>query len=126
MLKFLPFVLKHLRRSSIRTASTVAAMALCILLFCTLQSAIERFDRVSDSRSPRRLVTRNAVTFMIPIPVPFGDRILKVPGVRRVAVMNPFGGVLPVKKEGRDALAARPIGATRSRTWPSTPSPTSR
>lgn len=104
MLKFLPFVVRHLRRSSIRTGSTVAAMALCILLFCTLQSAIERFDRVSDSRSPRRLVTRNAVTFMIPIPVPFGDRILKVPGVRRVAIMNPFGGVLPVKKEGKDAV----------------------
>ena len=103
MLKFLPFVLRHLRRNTIRTASTVAAMALCILLFCTLQSALARFNRVIDTRSPRRLVTRNAVTFMIPIPVAFGEQIKKVPGVRRVAVMNGFGGILPARKEGQDA-----------------------
>ena len=103
MLKFLPFVLRHLRRNTIRTASTVAAMALCILLFCTLQSALTRFNRVIDTRSPRRLVTRNAVTFMIPIPVAFGEQIRRVPGVRRVAIMNGFGGVLPARKEGQDA-----------------------
>ncbi|PYQ42351.1 MAG: hypothetical protein DMF77_13185 [Acidobacteria bacterium] len=40
VLKFLPFVLRHLRRNTIRTASTVAAMALCVLLFYTLQSAL--------------------------------------------------------------------------------------
>ena len=106
MLKFLPFVFRHLRRNTIRTASTVAAMALCILLFCTLQSALTRFNRVIDTRSPRRLVTRNAVTFMIPIPVAFEEQIKKVPGVRRVAIMNGFGGVLPARKEGQDAGGA--------------------
>jgi len=106
VLKFLPFVLRHLRRNTIRTASTVAAMALCILLFCTLQSALTRFNRVIDTRSPRRLVTRNAVTFMIPIPLTFGDQIRRVPGVQRVAVMNGFGGVLPARKEGQDAGGA--------------------
>src|SRR4029077_11831876 len=106
VLKFLPFVLRHLRRNTIRTASTVAAMGLCILLFCTLQSALTRFNRVIDTRSPRRLVTRNAVTFMIPIPLTFGDQIRRVPGVQRVAVMNGFGGVLPARKEGQDAGGA--------------------
>jgi putative ABC transport system permease protein len=106
VLKFLPFVLRHLRRNTIRTASTVAAMALCILLFCTLQSALTRFNRVIDTRSPRRLVTRNAVTFMIPIPVTFGDQIRKVPGVQRVAIMNGFGGVLPARREGQDSGGA--------------------
>jgi putative ABC transport system permease protein len=41
---------------------------------------------------------------MIPMPVSFGERIRTVPGVRRVAIMNPFGGVLPARREGRDAL----------------------
>jgi len=106
MPRFLPFVLRHLRRNTIRTGSTVAAMALCILLFCTLQSALARFNRVVDTRSPRRLVTRNAVTFMIPVPQAFGEEIKTVPGVRRVAIMNGFGGVLPVRKEERDAGGA--------------------
>src|SRR5262249_4011662 len=106
VIRFLPFVLKHLRRNTVRTASTVAAMALCILLFCTLQSALARFNRVVDSRSPRRLVTRNAITFMIPVPQAFGAEIQAVPGVRRVAVMNGFGGILPTRREGRDAGGA--------------------
>jgi putative ABC transport system permease protein len=105
-IRFLPFVLKHLRRNTVRTASTVAAMALCILLFCTLQSALARFNRVIDTRNPRRLVTRNAITFMIPIPPAFGAQIKTVPGVRRVAIMNGFGGVLPARKEGKDAGGA--------------------
>ena len=41
-MKFAPFVLKHLRRNWIRTASTVTAMAVCIFLFCTLQTLIRR------------------------------------------------------------------------------------
>src|SRR5437667_12760400 len=109
MIRFLPFVLRHLRRNTVRTVSTVAAMALCFLLFCTLQSALARFNRVIDTRSPRRLVTRNAVTFMIPIPLAFGEQIRKVPGVRRVAVMNGFGGVLPARRRAR-TRAVPPTG----------------
>ena len=39
-MKFLPYLLKHLRRNWIRTLSTVMAMAVCIFLFCTLQTII--------------------------------------------------------------------------------------
>ncbi len=106
MIRFLPFVLKHLRRNTVRTTSTVAAMALCILLFCTLQSALARFDRMIESRSPRRLVTRNAITFVIPIPQAFGAEIQAVPGVRRVAIMNGFGGIMPARKEEKDSGGA--------------------
>jgi putative ABC transport system permease protein len=81
-------------------------MGLCILLFCTLQSALARFNRVVDTRSPRRLVTRNEITFMIPIPQAFGEQIRRVPGVRRVAIVNGFGGILPARREGRDAGGA--------------------
>ena len=39
-MKFLPYLLKHLRRNWVRTTSTVLAMGLCIFLFCTLQSVL--------------------------------------------------------------------------------------
>ena len=39
-MKFVPFILKHLKRNWIRTTSTVLAMAVCIFLFCTLQTLI--------------------------------------------------------------------------------------
>ena len=36
-MRFLPYLLKHLRRNWVRTTSTVIAMGVCIFLFCTLQ-----------------------------------------------------------------------------------------
>jgi putative ABC transport system permease protein len=100
-LKFLPYLLKHLRRNWFRTALTVAAMALCIFLFCTLQSVLAQVNSLLDSRSAKRLVTRNAVSMVFPLPIAYGARIQAVPGVERVAMTNWFGGSLPAKKEGK-------------------------
>jgi len=99
--KFLPFVLKHLGATWVRTASTVVAMALSVFLFCTLQSVLAHFDGFIASRSPRRLVTRNAVSIISAIPLTHASRIERVPGVKRVAATVGFGGVLPARKEGK-------------------------
>lgn len=76
-MKLLPLVLKHLRRNWIRTGSTVVAMALCVLLFCTLQSALGRLDRIVETRSPKRLVTRNGVNPFVVIPVAYAEQIVE-------------------------------------------------
>ena len=101
-MKFLPYLLKHLRRNWFRTALTVLAMALCIFLFCTLQSVLAQINALLDSRSASRLVTRNSVNFTFPLPLAYGSRIQAVPGVVRVATSNWFGGLLPAK-EGAEA-----------------------
>src|SRR6202008_1851391 len=54
--------------------SPVAAMGLCIFLFCPLQPVLEHFDRFVTSRSPRRLVTRNAVSLLSTMPLIYGSR----------------------------------------------------
>jgi putative ABC transport system permease protein len=100
-MKFLPYLLKHLRRNWFRTALTVLAMAMCIFLFCTLQSVLAQVNGLLDSRSAKRLVTRNAVNFTFPLPIAYGGRIQSVPGVERVAMVSWFGGMLPAKKEGK-------------------------
>jgi len=100
-MKFLPLVLKHLRATWVRTASTVVAMALCVFLFCTLQSVLAHFDRFIEGRSPRRLITRNGVSVVGAVPLAYASRIQALPGVRRVAATLMFGGVLPARKEGK-------------------------
>ena len=98
-MKFLPFVLKHLLWNWIRSGSTAVAMALCVFLFCTLESALVRFNRVIDTRSPRRLVTHNErPTVVLPVSS-YAEQIRGVPGVKRVAVMGLFGGLLTGRKE---------------------------
>jgi putative ABC transport system permease protein len=97
--KFLPFVLKHLRRTWVRTGSTVAALALCVFLLCGLQSLLAEIDTAVETRSPRRLVTSNLMG-AAGLPLAYGERIRAVPGVRRVAAGFMFFGFLRAKKEG--------------------------
>jgi putative ABC transport system permease protein len=105
-MKFIPFILKHLRRNWVRTTSTVLAMALCIFLFCTLQSVLAAVDGLLESASANRLVTRHSVSLVFDLPLAYGARIQSVPGVKRVAVTTWFGGSLPTKKEGKEEAEA--------------------
>lgn len=104
-MKFLPYLLKHLRRNWFRTTLTVLAMAMCIFLFCTLQSVLAQIDTMLDSSNARRLVTRNSVSLVFDVPLAYEARIQSVAGVKRVAINNWFGGSLPAKKEGKSDAA---------------------
>ncbi len=100
-MKYLPFVLKHLRRNWIRTSSTVVAMAVCIFLLCTLRSVLAEVDGMLAASSASRLVTRHSVSLTFNLPIAYEGRIQSVPGVKRVAKTMWFGGSLPAKKEGQ-------------------------
>jgi putative ABC transport system permease protein len=100
-MKFLPYLLKHLRRNWFRTGLTVLAMALCIFLFCTLQSVLAEIGSLLEGTSAKRLVARNSVSIVFDLPIAYEARIQSVPGVERVAMTNWFGGSLPAKKEGK-------------------------
>lgn len=100
-MKFIPFVFKHLRRNWIRTLSTVLAMSICIFLLCTLQTVLASINALLESSSATRLISRNAVSLVFPLPLSYAQRIAAVPGVKRVATTAFFGGSLPAKKEGK-------------------------
>jgi putative ABC transport system permease protein len=117
--KFLPYLLKHLRRNWIRTGSTVVAMAVCIFLFCTLQSVLAEIDGLLASKAANRLVTRHAVSLVFSLPIPYGERIKSVPGVKQVALTSWFGGSLPAKKEAQATEAVETTAPDWSQFIPS-------
>ncbi len=98
-MKYVPYLLKHLRRNWIRTTSTVLAIALCIFLFCTVQSVLATINSLLESSSANRLVTRHAVSLVFNLPLAYKARIEGLDGVRRVSVGHWFGGSLPAEKE---------------------------
>ena len=65
-MKYAPLVLKHLRKNWIRTLSTVLAMAVCIFLFCTLQTVMAAVNFGLHSGNTNRLVTRDYVSHRQP------------------------------------------------------------
>ena len=99
-MKFVPFILKHLKRNWIRTGSTVFGMALCIFLFCTLQTVLYEINGLLEGTSANRLITRHGVSLVFNLPLSYAGRIESVPGVKGVATTAWFGGSLPTKKEG--------------------------
>jgi putative ABC transport system permease protein len=92
-MKYLPYVVKHLRRNWIRTASTVVGMAVCIFLICTLQTVLAAIRTSTEAADPGRLVTRHGVSLIFNMPIAYKARIQGLPGVERVAVSNWFGGI---------------------------------
>ena len=92
-MKYLPYILKHLRRNWIRTASTLAGLALCIFLICVLQTVLDAIRKTTAAADPSRLVTRHAVSLNFRLPLSYKPRIQALPGVTHVAVSTWFGGV---------------------------------
>ena len=92
-MKYLPYVLKHLKRNWIRTASTLAGLALCIFLICVLQTVLDAIRTTTQNADPSRIITRHAVSVNFRLPLSYKPRIQAIPGVRTVAVWIWFGGV---------------------------------
>lgn len=93
-MKYLPYILKHLRKSWIRTLSTMAAMALCIFLISVLQTVLAAFYGSLDNAAIDRLVVRHRVGLANNLPIAYKPRLEAVPGVKRVATSNWFFGVM--------------------------------
>jgi len=106
-MKFLPYLLKHLRRNWVRTTSTILAMAVCIFLFCTLRTFLAAMDDARKMGNVTRLVTRHAVSLVYNVPLPYEGQIAQIPGVKRVAISTWFGGSLPAKKESKESPVAK-------------------
>src|SRR5262245_44814859 len=92
-MKYVPYVLKHLKRNWIRTASTLAGLALCIFLIGVLQTVIDAIRKTTEDADPSRIITRHAVSVNFRLPLSYKPRIQAIPGVRAVAISTWFGGV---------------------------------
>jgi putative ABC transport system permease protein len=98
-MKYLPYILKHLKRNWIRTASTLAGLALCIFLICVLQTVLDAIRTTTQDADPSRLITRHAVSLNFRLPRSYQPRIEAIPGVATVAVSTWYGGVYRDIKE---------------------------
>ena len=104
-MKYLPYVFKHLRRNWLRTASTVLAIAVCIFLFCTLQTILAAVQWGLKSANASRLVTRHAVSVVFSMPLSYKRQIEGVDGVHSVVTSNWFGGFLKAKRLAQNTEA---------------------
>ncbi len=80
-------------RHPLRSSLTVLGMALAVLAFCLLRTIVAVWDAAVASASPVRLVTRNAVSLMVPLPLAYYTRIKSIPAITTVTYGQWFLGI---------------------------------
>lgn len=91
------FILKLLLRNAfrhrLRSWLTILSVAIAILAFGMLRSFIGAWYAGVEQSSATRLVTRNSVSLIFPLPLSYKDKIRQVEGVTFVSYGNWFGGI---------------------------------
>jgi putative ABC transport system permease protein len=92
-MKFLPLIFANLLRKKVRTALTIGSFAVALFLFGLLATIRVAFSQGIDVAGADRLMVINKVSIIQPLPLPYRDRIRRIPGVKQVTFANWFGGV---------------------------------
>jgi len=94
-MNFLSLVLVNLGRNKLRTLLTTLSVMMALFLFCALGGVLDTLKASIEVGSRQRLVTRNAISLVFPMPQSYGPRIAAIEGVKQVGVQNWFGGQDP-------------------------------
>ena len=90
---FLKLTFKNVFRAKLRTSLTIVGLVIAILAFGLLQTVVDAWFAGANASSAARMVTRNAISLVFPMPGYYRDRIKAIPGVKAVAHSQWFGGI---------------------------------
>ncbi len=93
MTRFLPLLRANVTRKKARLALTVGSYFVALFLFGVLAAVQTAFNQGLEVSGADRLIVRNKVSLIMPLPYAYRDRILLVPGVRKVTYATWFGGI---------------------------------
>jgi putative ABC transport system permease protein len=96
-MNLMSLVFINLGRDKLRTTLTMLSVVVALFLFCSLRGVLDTLDASIRVGSEARLVTRNAISLIFPLPLAYRDRLAALPGVKSVSYANWFGGRDPVE-----------------------------
>jgi putative ABC transport system permease protein len=89
----LKLMVKNALRHKLRTALTVLGLTVATLSFGLLQTVVNAWYAGANAASNTRLITRNAISLIFPLPLSYESRIRGIEGVAHVGYGNWFGGI---------------------------------
>ncbi|MGZ5439244.1 MAG: ABC transporter permease [Candidatus Aminicenantales bacterium] len=92
-MKSFRLVWANLRRKKVRTTLAIGSFAVALFLFGLLAAIRMGFRGGADAAGANRLAVINRVSLILPLPLSYRDRLLKVPDVAAVTYASWFGGV---------------------------------
>ncbi len=91
-MKFLHLILVNLRRKKMRTALTIGSFMVALFLFGILMTIKSALGSGVDVAGVDRLIVRNRVSLIQPVPIAYREQILRIPHVEEVTFATWFGG----------------------------------
>jgi putative ABC transport system permease protein len=95
---YFKLILRNAFRHKLRTALTALGIVVAILAFGLLRTVVDAWYAGANAASATRLVTRNAISLVFPLPLTYVDKIRRIDGVRAVSHANWFGGIYVTEK----------------------------
>jgi putative ABC transport system permease protein len=107
-MKYLALVLVNLKRRKLRTALTVLSIAVAFLLFGYLGAIRNSFSAGIEVAGQDRLIVREKVSLINPLPVSYEGRIERMDGVSNAVHQSWFGGIYQDKRNFFPNIAVVP------------------
>ena len=92
-MKILKLIFANALRHKLRAFLTVAGIMIAVIAFGVLRTVVTVWDSSVDAAAANRLITRQAVSFLFPLPYAYKDKVKNVDGVKNVSFANWFGGI---------------------------------
>lgn len=85
-------------RNKTRSFLTMAGVVLSTIAFLFLRTILTAWYSSAEASSADRVVTRNAISIINPLPLNYAEKIKQVPGVTKITWSNWFGGIYKDRK----------------------------
>jgi putative ABC transport system permease protein len=92
-MKVFKLIFKNSVRHKLRTFLTILGIAIAVMAFGILRTVVTAWYAGVEASSANRLITRQAISFIFPLPYAYREQIIKLPGVSNVTFANWFMGV---------------------------------
>jgi putative ABC transport system permease protein len=92
-MNIIKLITKNAFRHKLRTFLTILGVTIAILAFGLLRTVISAWYAGVEASSASRLVTRNSISLIFPLPLSYKDKIRQIEGVKLVSFGNWFGGI---------------------------------
>jgi putative ABC transport system permease protein len=89
----LKILFRNAFHNKLRSGLTILGIAVAILAFGLLRTVIGAWYAGVEAASASRLVTRNAISIIFPLPISYNEKIRQIEDVKLVSYGNWFGGI---------------------------------
>jgi len=107
-MKVFKLIFKNSLRHKLRTFLTILGIGIAVMAFGLLRTVVTAWYAGAEASAANRLIVRQAISFIFPLPYAYRDQITKIQGVQNVTYMNWFGGVYIDKNQFFARLAVDP------------------